>query len=200
MNTNIFSSKFEEASYKERLFFNHWLNLYKQFPKDKYSINQTPYTGNDLYDFFIQNKETYKSFIIEIKIRQSTYPEGYFYETSKHNNLTIAKNINPDNNTILYVNSTPDGTFIWNIDQIIHNYKPIHKEMNITTMTSTQNKINKSTYILKIEDAKYYPYHWDDKQFIKYIEQNNINEIKTHTKLKEDRCIFNGELNKLLKK
>lgn len=185
----MFINKFEEAAYKERLFFNNLINLYKLFPIEDWLITETPYTGNDSYDFLVQHKQTYKLFIIEIKIRKTAFSDGYFYETNKHKSLSQIKNINPDYNTILYINSTPDGTYIWNIDNIIDKYKPIKKEMNIATMTSYE-KEQKGAYQLLITDAKHYPYHWDDKQFVPKVEINNINNVKIQNKLKEDRCIL----------
>ena len=199
MNTNLFASTFEEASYKERLFFNRLNEIYQLFPKQDWHILQTSYTGSDVYDYLISNDNTYRRYIVEIKIREKTFEEGYIYQTSKHKDLTYIKNIDPDNNRILYINSTPIGTYIWEIDKIIHKYKPIKKEMNKATMTNKEDKIDKSTYILLTEDAKLYPYHWDEKQFLTHIEEINIKNIKREKRIntkKDQQFLVSYNLNK----
>lgn len=187
----LFANKFEEAAYKERLFFRNLRKLYNLFPDDKWFICETHYTDTQRYDYLIYTKEgQIKRLIIEIKIR-STVEEDYFYETIKHNSLTKAKNLDPDNNTIIYINSTPEGTFIWNIDKIITNYKPTTRKMNAATMASTTNKEDKDVYCLNKEDAKHYSYHWDEAQFHEHIEALNIKQDKNERRLRSDEQLFN---------
>ncbi len=195
----MFENKFDEAAFKERLFFRTLNNLYNLFPEEKYLIQELYYNDTSRYDILVSTKEApYKRFIIEIKIRKDKYPE-YVYENSKHKALKIAYNVDPENNTILYINSTPDGTYIWNIMKIIDKYKLTHKQMNSQTVISTTDKEDKKTYLLKPEDAfRKYDYKWDEQQF------NNlqIEKFKESKKIKKalfDINIFNDVVEKKLK-
>ncbi len=182
----IFSNDFESAAYKERIFFNNLNHLYQIFPDDKFIIDETHYTDHTRYDYLIHFKNCYKRLIVEIKIRTENF-EDYIYETEKHKGLMAAKNLDPDNNTIIYINSTPKGTYIWNIDKIIGKYKIEKKMMNKATMASRTDKKDKSIYLLEPEDARYYEYHWDDKQFIKHIEEKKMAEDKLRRLKRQDK-------------
>ena len=174
-----FANAFEEAAYKERIYFNNLLKVYPNlFSEDKWIIDQTHYTDYTRYDYVLWSKANlYKRFIVEIKIRSEAY-DNYVYETKKHKDLMKVKNLSPDDIGILYINSTPNGTYIWNIDKIIDNYKPIVKEMNIATMASRTDKEDKKVYMLDPKDATHYQFHFDEKQFNKYIESIKIEEEK----------------------
>lgn len=169
------TDKFNEASYKERLAFNKLRSLYNLFNEDKWSVYITPYEGSDVYDVLVQNKE-YKRIIIEIKIRgeratQCGLEEGFIYESKKHKSLSMVKDLDKDNNTIMYINFTTKGTYIWNIDKM--DLKPIKKEMNKATM-SGKDKMNKTVYLLQAKDAKFYSYVYDDEQY--WNEEKNIDK------------------------
>jgi len=158
--------KFKESSYKERLAFKNWRNLYNLFPESEWTVLITPYDGSDVYDVLVQNR-SYKRIIIEIKVRgelatQKGIEEGFFYESKKHKSLTDLKDLDPDNNTIMYINFTTKGTYVWNINKI--ELKSIKREMNKATMNSN-DKVNKSVYLLDVADAKFYSYVYDDLQY-----------------------------------
>ena len=68
--------------------------------------------------------------------------------------------------------------------------------MNKATMTNKEDKIDKSTYILLTEDAKFYPYHWDEKQFLTHIEEINIKNIKREKRIKDDMGFFQDLIKK----
>lgn len=183
------SNKFEEASYKERLAFKNWRNLYNLFPEDKWTVFITPYDGSDVYDVLVQNS-SYKRIIIEIKIRNEFatkcgLEEGFIYETKKHKSLSQVKDLDPDNNSIMYINFTTAGTYVWNICKLDLKSKKI--EMNKATMESTTDKTNKTVYLLKSEDAKFYPYIFDDVQY--WNDEKNIDkEVKLSKMVKQYRC------------
>lgn len=167
--------KFKEASYKERLAFNNWRKLYNLFPEAEWTILITPYDGDDVYDVLVQNRQ-YKRIIIEIKIRgeratELGLDEGFIYETKKHKSLSQIKDLDPDNNTIMYLNFTTKGTYIWNIDKL--DLKKTKMEMNKATMASNE-KENKSVYLLDAADAKFYPYVFDDVQY--WNDEKNIDK------------------------
>lgn len=183
----MFTNPYEEASYKERLFFNNLIKLYNIFPEDKYYISETPYTDTANYDYIIFDKNKYKRFIVEIKIRTKAFEDGYVYEKNKHQRLTKAKDLDPENNTIMYINSTPNGTYIWNIDKIISKYKLTKREMNSHTVISKE-KENKDVYLLNTQDAfKHFEYHWDDKQYDEHIAEKYVKETKIMNRINEDK-------------
>ncbi len=201
-----FIDKFEEASYKERVFFTNLCKMYGLFPEERWHLDATPFYEKDKYDYLAFRLNTRKRLVIEIKIRETWYSEGYVYETKKHNALMKIKALDPENITILYVNSTPKGTYIWNIDKIIDNYKPIMKEMNIATMDSRNKKRRKKVYLLQPEDAeKHYAFHWDDKQLTQHFKEKLQREKKVNNTLKQvgytTRCIFSGwDLDEIMNK
>lgn len=185
---NIFATPFEESAYKERLFFKNLQHLYNLFTSEEWHVIETPYTDYEHYDFLVykHTPNGYKRYIIEIKIRQSIQ-DGYFYEQSKHNDLKKVKDLDPDNNIIIYINSTPEGTFIWNIDEILPKYKTTTREMNSHTVVSN-NKENKKVYTLKKEDAfKAYPYHYDEQQFNLHIAEKFVNKEKQLNQINHDK-------------
>ena len=181
--------KFQEASYRERLAWRNWRKLYNIFPEDSWTVFITPYDGSDVYDVLVQNN-SYKRIIIEIKIRnefatQCGLEDGFIYETKKHKSLSMVKDLDPDNNSIMYINFTSKGTYLWNISKLDLN--PVKKEMNKATMNSTDDKQNKSVYLLKAEDAKFYPYIFDDVQY--WNDEKNIDkEVKLSRLVKQYRC------------
>jgi len=158
--------KFKESSYKERLAFKNWRQLYNLFPESEWTVLLTPYDGVDVYDVLIQNR-SYKRLIIEIKIRgefatKMGMEEGFIYESKKHKSLTDIKNLDSENNTIMYLNFTTKGTYLWNINKL--DLKSTKLRMNKATMSGDE-KVNKSVYLLDAADAKFYPYIYDDLQY-----------------------------------
>ena len=189
-----FLNDFEKAAYMERIAFKNFIKLYNLFEGDNFDIDIRPYEGNDKYDVLISKHNDgsiYKRYIIELKIRDKDFDsEGYVYETKKHKSLMDIKNLDGDNNEILYINFTPNGTYIWFIDRIIANYKPIRKKMNKATMNSRSDKSNKGTYLLLPKDAKKYEYRWDIRQFNEKIEEEKRKELKKQSKLNEEKDIW----------
>lgn len=166
---------FAEASYKERLAFQSIQKELNIFPEEFWTINQTPYEGNDTYDVNVQDK-SYKSFIIEIKIRGEKATEegllnGFIYETKKHNALLKIKSMDPNYINIKYMCFTTKGTYVWNVEEI--KLKKTKMLMNKATMSSTTNKEMKSVYLLDIKDAEYFEYTWKD---IKYWDDEVVNK------------------------
>lgn len=188
-NPYLFINAYEKASYIERLAFRNFTKLYNLFTND--NVLETHYGGNDVYDYLITRKKDngYKRLIIEIKVRDKIHPT-YIYENKKHKSLSKVKAIDSENNTILYINMTPNGTYVWNIDKIISKYKLVDKEMNKATMTSTTDKENKKCYLLNTEDAKHYEYRWDYKQFNEEIEKEKMIEKQKQDQLNDDICLF----------
>jgi hypothetical protein len=189
-----FTNDFEKAAYMERIAFRNFIKLYNLFQGEGYDIDIRPYEGQDVYDVLVSKHNDgsiYKRYIIELKIRDKDFDnEGYVYETKKHKSLTNIKNLDPDNNEILYINFTPNGTYIWFIDRIIGNYQSIKKEMNKATMNSRSDKSNKTTYLLLPKDAKHYQYRWDIKQFNADVEAKKQKEVKVKQRLSDEKDMW----------
>jgi hypothetical protein len=181
-----FANKFEEASFKERLFFDKLIEEHKLFTPDKWTYYKTSYLGKDHYDYFALNKITGQKFYIEIKLRDCRWNQ-YVYETKKHKSLMQLKNQDPDNTTILYVNSTPDGTYFWKIDDIISKYKTSIVMMNKNTMDGKYEKVKKRVYLLDPNDAsKHLKFRYLDKFMVQYEnDEKKRNQPKSRV-----RCIF----------
>lgn len=186
-----FNNDFEKSAYMERLAFDNFRTLYNLFNDD--NVIKTDYTGNDVYDVLVTKHNDgliYKRYIIELKIRDKAY-ENYVFETHKYRDLQKIKKIDSDNNEIIYINFTPDGTYVWSIDKIIHKYNPVKMEMNKATMNSRSDKEEKSIYLLLPSDAKKYEYRWDLGQFNDKIEQEKQKQLKIKLKLKEEDAMWN---------
>lgn len=182
-----FIDNFEKASYIERLYFENFQKLYNFFKPERWDISKTSYMDNAPYDILLQEWATYKRLIIEIKIREERFPE-YIYETKKHNSLMKVKNLDPTNNTIIYMCSTPDGTYLWNIDNIISKYEKTSLHANKATMDSKTNKVDKRCYLLKPEDAfKHFEYKWDIKQFNEIVMKERLDKEMAEELKRQDR-------------
>lgn len=170
MNTHKIQREFvndiEKSAYFERLAFNAFIDKFGLWKADNYDIYITDISSTSPYDVIITKKDDNGKdigrLIIEIKIRDKEY-SSWVYEGKKHNSLTKIKNIDPDYNKIIYINFTPTGTIVWDIDKIIDKYKLERMEMNRVTSHSRSDKVDKRIYLLKEEDGKKWNYIWDEK-------------------------------------
>lgn len=191
-------NKFEEAAIKERIAFKNLRELYNLFNTEDCLITINPYDGMESYDLIIQyhkNGTIIKRLIIELKIRslsgmslQDARDNGWIFEDKKYKSLKKAADLDPDKNVMLYICFTPDGTYIWNITKLQSDFKKHKKVMNKATMSSTDNKINKTVYLLDPKLAhKHYEYRWDDAQYQKEKQLEIINKQRNINILKDDR-------------
>lgn len=198
----MFSNKYEEASFKERLAFNTLIKLYNIFSKG-YVVNSTPYCGMDEYDFYVhkinENFSIVKRIIIEVKIRSLTGNQledarenGFILEVKKYNSLKRMLKIDPEM-SLVYVCFTNDGTYFFDLNKLEKdgNLKLVKKEMNAYTMEKERGKVNKGVYLLKPELAiKHFPFVWDDRMFDQEMNRIKIKDEKKIEVVKKDMDIF----------
>lgn len=172
-----FLNDFHKASYKERLAFKTFLKVYPDiFPTESFIIGETMFDGNDPYDFLITKHydgSIEKRYIIEIKVRSDKWltqceNEGFFFEKKKYNQLKLIRDMDPDNNRILYINFTSRGTYFWNIDRIESDFSIKNRSMNKTNKGNTQ-AIDKDVIILSRDISKTYNFNWCDEIFDSHI-------------------------------
>lgn len=188
--------RFEEAANYERFAFNQLQFIYNLFPTDKYDIRFTPSDGKEHYDVIVlrmKDGHTLQRIFIEIKIRDfaDTKNEGYFLEKSKYDYLLNTRKLVGDENTkLFYINFTPEGTFVFDIDAVDPNSFTT-RSMNKQTVISTANKTNKKiTYLKKDQAKKSYEYIFNKQQYLDYqkqeIEKARLKTIYNteHTRIK----------------
>ena len=178
-----FVNNYEKSSFSERAAFKNFIKLYNGFKN--WEILLTPYDGYDCYDvllYKIKDGIITNRMFIEIKIRDCIY-DTYFLETKKLNSIKkLCESelyFTDDEYKILYLNFTPQGTFIWDCSVIEkENIKVSKQMMNKATMSSRTKKVNKSKYDLPISLAKRWDYIWDEKQLIPHYDEYFNNRVK----------------------
>jgi hypothetical protein len=171
------NDKFIEASRKERFCLNNLIPILRT-NNWEWTTYMTDIYSYDTYDCLLQ---AYKDgvikrrFIIEFKLRDSHYGDLIF-ETKKLKSLKEV--VYDDITDILYITTTPNGTYIFNISKLIKEDKlKVSTIMaNKATMSSRTDKIKKSVYMLDCEWAKYIPYKFSNVDYmnsIKKVEQQN---------------------------
>lgn len=202
--------KFIEASKRERFAFQQLCEKYKLYSEDdNYSISYTPVGGKDTYDALAQHY--YPSSIIsdrrsilEIKVRIVNHNTlidsrltGWFLEEKKLKSLIEAANLDPDKNTIFYINFINDKTIVWNLTLLHkqgHLDKVVKRSMNKATMNSTSEKTIKKVILLKEEWGKTYNYIFDELSYKRHIDLKE--ELKK--KRKEDTKSMRYTINDIL--
>lgn len=175
------------------------LELHELYPFTfKYDIKFTVerYSHYDAY-FMVIDEDTQsikKRVWIELKIRDTSYPD-YILEEKKFKNIKKEMNdlgFNDKDVDILYLNYTPDGTYIWKINNIDEYYETESKGMNKCTGISRYNKTNKNIYMLETKDAKKLDYIINIDRIFKKI------TYKIEKDLKETRGLdsFFDQINK----
>tara|TARA_R110000850_G_scaffold53256_5_gene127877 strand:- start:1651 stop:2133 length:483 start_codon:yes stop_codon:yes gene_type:complete len=128
-------------------------NTVKDVPEIKYE--QDPYSIFDA-SFTYKNAQNITKYVfVEIKVRSRKFNE-YILESKKFNamhNIYKSKNIKKEDVSLLYVNFCPDGSFIWDMDEIESKYTLQDSIFNRNTTESRYNKTQKQVYYLKTSDA-----------------------------------------------
>jgi len=182
-----FSSDFEKREWLGREALKEIKILYPDL--FKYNIEFT--TDKCIYDAFYfiydENFKIIKRVFIEIKIRDEEY-ENYILEWKKWNDITnIAKKqlfLNDDEYEILYINFTPNSTYLWKVKDM-NKEELITKKMNKATSNSRFNKIDKKTWLLEKSVAKQLKYILNDELLINKTYNNYLsNKVKEVIKKK----------------
>lgn len=150
----------------------------------KYNISFTidKFARYDAY-YMVLNDETQsikKRVWIELKIRDTSYLD-YILEDKKYQDILNEMNnmgFSNDDVDILYLNYTPDGTYIWKINNIDKKYQVEDKLMNKCTTISRNNKSNKKVYMLETKDAKKLNYIIDVDRIFKKITYKIEKDLK----------------------
>ena len=173
-------SKFIEASKRERWCLMTILPLIKEMnPKFTWTEYITDIFGYDSYDCLLQawkDGSVKIRYIIEVKLRTNHYDE-LILETKKLNDLK-KKILDPTTTEIIYINVTPNGTFLFNISRLEKEGKLITSKMimNKSTMRSTSNKIEKGIILLNIAKARRFDFKFNEVDYLKWqksLEENN---------------------------
>ncbi len=123
-----------QKSITERIFLRKvYEEIKKNSPNFDFKIYMTDETGSDIYDarlirFDNQMSSINKNYYVEIKVRDKDYEE-MMLEKIKWNNLkSLVKKMDNKTNRqcftnitsdILYISTTPKGTWVWNLSKII---------------------------------------------------------------------------------
>lgn len=165
------------------------------FNNAKYNIEYyfTAAESQEIYDAYVMlfNKETHsmvKSFVIEMKIRNTHY-EALMLEKKKYTDL---KNVSVGTGaTILYINTTPKATYIFNLSQMeMDNIDWTEKKHNKKTLEKQLGKIVKLQTELNISLAKCYPLKKDDLELLKANKIIKAQHKQTVEKQKRCFCLF----------
>lgn len=174
-------NKFIQAAEKERIAFlqmKKQLNLFSDC-----QIYLTPSEGMDCYDghmMRLNDGTKVKSYIMEFKVRNflvEMETDGFFLETKKF--LSLKKQVkkwqkelyvDKDEYDILYFSFTDKYTVCWNLTKMEQDgkLKSDRRKMNKATMNSTNDKIEKGVYLLKVEDGKKIDFKWQDLYYEQY--------------------------------
>lgn len=161
--------KFKQAEIIERFYLLDVLP--KLFIKYDYDYFFTPIDSKNSYDAVVTtySKKTgkaLKTFIIEMKVRNTHFDE-LIMEIVKYKRLkSVSKIIDA---SMLYVNVTPRGYFIFNED-IITNSRVDEGKFNKQTMTSTDDKIDKLCIYLDSDKARQIECNVNEDLLLKNIE------------------------------
>jgi len=187
METNT-NNRFIEASKRERFCLSNILPIIKN-SKYEWSEYMTDIYSYDVYDCLLQasiDGSVKKRFIIEIKIRDTHFDE-LILETKKLRDLK-SKVLDHSNTEILYINVTPNKTYVFNLSKMEKEDKfSVNKlKANKATMESRTNKVDKNVIYLSITDARSIDFTFNEKEY-----QNSIKVvINENNRHKNNKNLF----------
>lgn len=140
--------------------------LQAQRPNYQFDLIPSPLNRAVPYDGLVHIKDengfVVKKLIIEAKVRTADYPT-YFLEKQKYDNLKKLQSAHNDY-LIWYINFTPSGTHIFDLDSI--DLGPVKKiEMNAQTFKSRSNKRTKAVFTLDIKESARINYQYNKNPY-----------------------------------
>lgn len=185
-----FNNVYEEAAYKIRIYFKNLCDKHGLYSDlDWYKFETSYMNTYEKYDYLMTSKkgirDGFTRHIISINFRSGDFEE-YILEGQKLQNLLEAKDVDNDNNVIIYINSTPTGTYIWNINDMMSKYNIENKVMNKKSLESTKRKKSKRVMFLKKEDATFIDYKWEEKYLLDHWRELQKIEDSKKVKTKEN--------------
>jgi hypothetical protein len=173
-----FNDDFERREWFGREGLKHLKEL---FPNTfKWDINFTTgkYDDYDAFWFIIDENQSIKRRVwVEIKWRDRSF-DDYILEVKKLNQLKKLRNsmfLSKDDVTFIYINFTPNGTFMWDITNMEDSGDTL--VANKATSDSRKNKINKK--IIYLPEGKRFDYVINETQIIR---DNQICDLLDETK------------------
>jgi hypothetical protein len=146
----------------------------------KWDLNFTTgkYDDYDAYWFIIDENQSIKKRVwVEIKWRDRSF-DDYILEVKKLNQLKKLRDsmfLSKDDVTFIYINFTPNGTFMWDITNMEDSGETL--VANKATSDSRQNKINKK--IIYLPEGKRFDYVINETQIIR---DNQLCDLLDETK------------------
>lgn len=173
-----FTDDFEKFEWFGREGLKHLKEL---FPNTfKWDINFTTgkYDDYDAFWFIMDENQSIKKRVwVEIKWRDRAFDE-YILEVKKLNQLKRLRDsmyLKEDEVTFIYLNFTPDGTYMWDITSMKDSGETL--VANKATSDSRQNKINKK--MIYLPEGKRFDYILDPRLIeIKWTQYNIVEDVK----------------------
>jgi hypothetical protein len=183
----IFLNEYDKNEFYGREMLKDFIKSYPTVFKYEMHYMPNQYDSYDAYYFVIKEDQQIKKRVwIEIKIRTSVY-QNYILEAKKIKGLIKKRNelfLTEDEVAFLYINFTPEGTFIWNITNIEENNKSEKLTCNKQTAESRDIKTTKSVYYMEKDKANFFPYRLDYDRINKNYKKNYLYPI-IEKKIKE---------------
>ena len=161
-----FNSNFRE--WLGRTALNELKQLYPNLFKYRIFFTDGKYDPYDAHFYIINEKgEILKNVKIEIKIRDKSFPT-YILEKKKLDSIRKRCEVNLKDNeyVILYLNFTPDGTYLWNITNLNTDNTSIINA-NKATSSSRTHKIDKEVIYLDPKTSKSLNYVLDTDKLLR---------------------------------
>ena len=184
-------------------FFNELVNKYNIFKSNEqftfrvYSKIEDTYSPYDIHIVkFDKNDKFIKSYFIEIKVRFESYTT-YMLEKKKVDSFKkVKKELYGDDADFLYLNFTPDGTYFWNLNDLIDQDKVEYTNRNCN-ISSVENKGKRTKKVLFFskEEGRRYDYIFSMGRYESNIKQKQEECKKIHLVSKHS---FTDLLNKLM--
>lgn len=122
------------------------------------------------FDAYIVEKD--RVLLIEMKVRYATYPD-YLLEAKKLNGLLAArKKINKDTGKevfLFYLNFTPTGTYIWDLDKAVSGLKESTVSASRYTAKLSNTELKRCYYLPTSKADKKYKYIFNKDEILKSI-------------------------------
>lgn len=190
--------KFYEKSLIERSYLKL---IFDNLPKNyDYKTYMTPADGKDIYDAILLRFEKNSSklidrYIIEIKVRDTHYPE-LMLERIKYNDLKRLRT-RLDNKTnsecyteiksrLVYISVTPQGTYWFDLDKLQSSFNWTTERHWRSTTNKAAGKIEKELTLINIKMAK----HFNIKTGDYFNKQATERLMVSHSRTKQLGIIF----------
>ena len=176
-----FSSNFEQKEWLGREALKEIKILYPEIFRNNIEFTPDMCVYDAFYFIYDENFKIKKRVFIEIKIRDIEY-DNYILEWKKWNDINnLAKNdlmLNDDEYEILYINFTPESTYLWKVKDM-NKEDLITKKMNKVTSISRTDKKDKKTWLLEKDSGKRLNYILNEKLLINKTYDNYLsNKVK----------------------